>query len=60
MTFTVSGPADITVIAKQPAGLGILHITLLIPAGAFPGPRTIFAVSTNLDEAAASGALEVQ
>ena len=60
MTFTVSGPADITVIAKQPAGLGILHITLLIPAGAFPGPRTIFAVTTNLDEAAASGAVEVQ
>jgi hypothetical protein len=59
MTFTVSGPADITVIAKQPLGLGIVRITLRIPASAFPGQRTLFVQNTNLDKAAASGALEV-
>jgi hypothetical protein len=59
MTFTVSGPADIRVIAKQPLGLGIVRITLQIPAAALPGQRTLFVQNTNLDEAAASGALEV-
>jgi hypothetical protein len=59
MTFTVSGPADITVIAKQPLGLGIVRITLQIPASAVPGHRTLFVQNANLDKAAASGALEV-
>jgi hypothetical protein len=59
MTFTVSGPGDITVIAKQPIGLGIVRITLQVPASAFPGHRTLFVQNTNLDKAAASGALEV-
>jgi hypothetical protein len=60
MTFTVSGPGDITVIGKQPAGLGILHITVLLPATAAPGARTIFIQTTNLDKTAATGALEIQ
>jgi len=59
MTFTVSGPGDITVIAKQPIGLGIVRITLQVPASALPGHRTLFVQNTNLDKAAASGALEV-
>jgi hypothetical protein len=59
MTFTVSGPGDITVIAKQPIGLGIVRITLQVPASAVPGHRTLFVQNTNLDKAAASGALEV-
>lgn len=60
MTYTVSGPGDIAVISKQPAGLGIIHLTLQIPATAAPGARTLFIQTTNLDKTAASGALEVQ
>jgi hypothetical protein len=60
MTYTVSGPGDITVISKQPAGLGIIHLTLQIAASAAPGARTLFIQNTNLDKTAASGALEVE
>jgi hypothetical protein len=60
MAYTVSGPGDITVISKQSAGLGIIHLALQIPASAAPGARTVFIQNTNLDKAAASGALEVQ
>jgi len=60
MTYTVSGPVDIAVISKQPAGLGIIHLTLQVPASATPGARTLFIQNTNLDKTAASGVLEVQ
>jgi hypothetical protein len=60
MTVSISGPGDITVISEQPAGLGILHVTLLLPASASPGPRTLFIQTTNLDETAATGALVIQ
>jgi len=60
MTYTVSGPGDVGVIAKQPAGLGIIHLTLQVPAAAAPGARTLFIQNTNLDKTAASGALEVR
>lgn len=59
MTFAVSGPGDVTVISKQPVGLGIIHLTLQIPAAAIPGARTLFIQNTNLDKTAASGAVEV-
>ena len=59
MTYTVSGPGDVAVIAKQPAGLGIIHLTLQIPVSAAQGARTLFVQSTNLDKTAASGVLEV-
>lgn len=60
MTYTVSGPGDVAVISKQPAGLGIIHLTLQVPATAATGARTLFIQNTNLDKTAASGALEVQ
>ena len=60
MTYTVSGSGDVSVIAKQPAGLGIIHLTLQVLSTAQPGARTLFIQNTNLDEAAASGVLEVQ
>jgi hypothetical protein len=60
MTYTVTGPGDVTVIAQQPAGLGIIHLTLQISAAAIPGARTLFIQNTNLDKTAATGALEVQ
>jgi len=56
----VSGPGDVAVISKQPAGLGIIHLTLQVPASATPGARTLFIQNTNLDKTAASGVLEVQ
>jgi hypothetical protein len=59
MSYTVSGPGDVTIISKQPAGLGIIHLTLQIQANALPGARTLFIQNTNLDEAAATGALEI-
>jgi hypothetical protein len=60
MTVIVSGPSDVTVISKQPAGLGILHITLLIPATASAGARTLFIQTTNLDKTAATGSAQLQ
>ncbi len=60
MTYTVSGPGDVTVIAAQPAGLGIIHLTLQISASALPGARTLFIQNTKLDKTAASGALVIQ
>lgn len=60
MTYTVSGTGDVAVITKQPAGLGIIHLTLQVPASASPGARTLFIQNTNLDETAASGALVIQ
>src|SRR2546428_840524 len=59
MTYTVSGTGDVAVISKQPAGLGIIHLTLQVPANAAPGARTLFVQNTNLDKTAASGVLEV-
>ena len=60
MTFTVTGSGDVTVIAKQPAGLGIIQLTLQVPSSALPGGRTLFIQNTNMDETAASGALVIQ
>jgi len=60
MAYTVTGPGDVTVIARQPLGLGIIHLTLQISATALPGARTLFIQNTNFAKTAASGALEVQ
>jgi hypothetical protein len=60
MTYTVSGPGDVAVISQQPAGLGIIHLTLQVPATASPGARTLFIQNTNLDQTSASGVLQVQ
>jgi hypothetical protein len=60
MTYSISGPGDVAVISKQPAGLGIIHLTLQVPAGAQPGARTLFIQDTNLDKTAASGVLEIE
>ncbi|HTQ97472.1 MAG TPA: hypothetical protein VMH89_11740 [Candidatus Acidoferrum sp.] len=60
MTYTISGPGDVAVISQQPAGLGIIHLTLQLSATAVAGARTLFIQNTNLDEASASGVLEIQ
>ncbi len=60
--YTISGPPtpDITVTAREPLGLGILHLTLQVPATAAPGPRTLFVENPAGDMATGSGAIEVQ
>lgn len=60
MSYSISGSGDVAVISKQPAGLGIIHLTLQIPATAAPGARTLFVQNANLDQTAATGVLEVQ
>ena len=60
MSYIVSGPGDLTVISKQPAGLNIIHLTLQIPARAAAGSRTLFIQNANLDRTAATGVLEVR
>ena len=60
MTYGITGPGDITVISQQPLGLGIIQLTLQIPATAVAGARTLFIQNTNLDKTGASGVLEVQ
>jgi hypothetical protein len=60
MAFTVSGPGDVVVIAKQPIGLGIVRSTLQLPASAAASARTLFIQNTNLDKTAASGSLWVR
>jgi hypothetical protein len=61
-TYSISGPAaaDVTIAAKQPLGLGIVDLTLLVPATAQVGARTLFIENPNKDKAAATGALEVR
>jgi len=49
------GSGDVAVIAKQPAGLGIIHLTLQVPASATAGARTLFIQNANLDRTAAPG-----
>jgi len=60
MAYSVTGAGDISVVAKQPAGLGIIHLTLQVQANAQNGARTLFIQNQNLDKTAASGVLEVQ
>jgi len=60
MAYSITGTGDVTVVAKQPAGLGIIHLTLQVTAGAQTGARTLFVQNTNLDKTVASGVLEVQ
>jgi hypothetical protein len=60
MSYTVSGSGDVAVIAQQLAGLGIIHLTLQVPASATAGARTLFIQNANLDRTAATGALEIQ
>jgi len=61
-TYTISGPPtpDITVSNREPLGLGILHLTLQVPATAAPGPRTLFVENPEKDKAAGTGAIEVR
>jgi hypothetical protein len=61
-TYTLSGPplADITITNREPLGLGIIHLTLQVPATAVAGMRTLFVENPSKDKAAGTGAIEVR
>jgi hypothetical protein len=59
-TLTGPTPADIAITNREPLGLGIIHLTLQVPATAAAGPRTLFIENPSKDEAVASGAIEVR
>ena len=44
----------------EPLGLGIIHLTLQVPATAAVGPRTLFVENPSKDKAAGTGAIEVR
>jgi hypothetical protein len=60
--YSITGPtaADIAIIGKQPLGLGIVDLTLAIPASSLKGLRSLFVQNPNQDKAVATGVLEVQ
>lgn len=60
--YSVTGPAsaDVIIVAKQPLGLGIVDLTLSVPATALAGVRSLFVENTSKDKAVASAALEVK
>jgi hypothetical protein len=61
-TYTLSGPAvaDIVITNREPLGLGIIHLTLQVPATAALGARTLFVENPSKDKAAGTGAIEVR
>lgn len=61
-TYSLTGPValDVTIIGRQPLGLGIVDLTLSILSSALPGPRSLFVQNSNNDTAVATGALVVQ
>ena len=61
-TYTITGPPtpDIAISNREPLGLGMLHVTLQVPATSAPGPRTFFVENPEKDTAAGTGAIEVQ
>jgi hypothetical protein len=60
--YSISGPAppDITIINREPLGLGMLHLTLQVPATSARGSRALFVENPKGDRAAGTGAIEVQ
>jgi hypothetical protein len=62
MTYSIFGPSpnDISIIARQPMGLGIIRLTLQLSNSTQPGARSLLITNTNKDSAAASGAMQVK
>jgi len=60
--YAVSGPVvpDVIVIGSQEIGLGLIELTLQVPATAATGPRTLFIENPSGDTAAGTGAIEVR
>lgn len=61
-SYTLTGPtpADIAIVNREPLGLGILHLTLQVPATAVTGPRTLFVQNPEKDMASGTGTIEVR
>ncbi len=62
LLYTLSGPSpgDIAIVGAEPLGLGIIHLTLEVPASAKAGARSLLIENANLDVTAGSGAIDVQ
>jgi hypothetical protein len=61
-TYTLTGPGagDIAITNREPLGLGIVHLTLQVPATVFVGMRTLFVENPSKDRATGTGAIEVR
>ena len=61
-TYTITGPPtpDVSISNREPLGLGMLHLTLQVPAAAAAGPRTLFVENAEKDTAAGTGSIEIQ
>jgi hypothetical protein len=59
-SITGAATADVSIVAKQPLGLGIVALTLSVPATALAGVRSLFVENISKDKAVASAALEVK
>ena len=60
LTYSITGPNDISIVAKQALGLGIIDLTIQLSPTTLTGPRTLLVANPNKDKAAATGALEVK
>jgi hypothetical protein len=62
LLYMLSGPTpgDISIAGSEPLGLGIIHLTLEVPAAAKAGARSLLITNANLDMTAGSGAIDVQ
>jgi hypothetical protein len=61
-TYTISGPPipDVTITNRELLGLGIVHLSLQVPATTAAGPRTLFIENSSGDEASGSGSIELR
>jgi hypothetical protein len=62
MTYAITGPSpnDISIIARQPMGLGIIRLTLQLSSSTQSGARSLLISNSTKDTAATSGALLVK
>ena len=62
LNYSITGPPsnDISIVAKQPLGLGIIRLTLELSSATLPGPRSLLVENPNKDRTAVTGALEVK
>jgi hypothetical protein len=60
--YTLSGPApnDVAIVGTSSLGFGIVELTIAVPSTAGTGARTLFVENSNLDVAAASGAVVIE
>lgn len=60
--YSLSGPSpnDMSIVSEAPLGLGIVDLAIQFSSTTVSGVRTLFIQNASLDEAAATGAIDVQ